>query len=223
MMLSRPKIYKENQQAVRIIFKNKNIQALMTKHVIWSFSASLLLFRNNNIVTQWQFIFNCINNYYKNILDLLKGLLYLWYNKTDLISVLTIFHWEQKYKGIVTMPSVYVFFGNKNILSRTKIYGSKLENNLMLQRNNKLLWTWVNGQNFDTEQNYRLCCGYQLKKQSHTTFPWCIQHQLKYIVYWNNVRGKHREQCWLVSKQQNMEEMDYDWSWGAAIICWNWF
>jgi hypothetical protein len=34
MMLLRPKIYKENQQAVRIIVKNKNIQALMTKHFI---------------------------------------------------------------------------------------------------------------------------------------------------------------------------------------------
>jgi hypothetical protein len=29
-MLSRSKIYKENQQAVRIIVENKNIQALMT-------------------------------------------------------------------------------------------------------------------------------------------------------------------------------------------------
>ncbi len=51
-MLSRPKIYKENQQAVRIIGENKNIQALITKHFILSFSASLLLFKNNNIVTQ---------------------------------------------------------------------------------------------------------------------------------------------------------------------------
>jgi hypothetical protein len=67
--------------------------------------------------------------------------LYLQYNKTDLISVLIMFHQEQKYTGIVTMPSVYVFFGNKNILSRTNIYGSKLENNLMLHRNNKLVWT----------------------------------------------------------------------------------
>jgi hypothetical protein len=33
-MLSRPKIYKENQQAVRIIVENKNIQALMTKDFI---------------------------------------------------------------------------------------------------------------------------------------------------------------------------------------------
>ncbi len=163
MMLSRPKICKENQQAVRIIVENKNIQALMTKHFIQSFSAILLLFRNNNFVTQWQFIFNGINNYYKNILNLLKCFLYLRYNKTDLISVLTMFHQEQKYTGIVTMPSVYIFFGNKNILSRTKIYGSKLENSLMLQRNNKMVWTWVNGQNFNTEQNYHLCCGYQQK------------------------------------------------------------
>jgi hypothetical protein len=51
-MWSRPKIYKGNQQAVRIIVENKNIQALMTKRFIQSFSDSLLLFRNNNIVTQ---------------------------------------------------------------------------------------------------------------------------------------------------------------------------
>ncbi len=51
-MLLGPKIYKENQQAIRIILENKNIQALMTKHVILSFSASFLLFRNNNNVTQ---------------------------------------------------------------------------------------------------------------------------------------------------------------------------
>jgi hypothetical protein len=51
-MLSRPKIYKENRQAIRIIAKNKNIQALMTKQFIWSFGNSLLSLRNNNIVTQ---------------------------------------------------------------------------------------------------------------------------------------------------------------------------
>jgi hypothetical protein len=78
---------------------------------------------------------------------------------------------------------MYVFVGNKNILLRTKIYRSKLENNLMLHRNKKLVWTLVNGHNFDTEQNYHLCCDYQQKKQSPTTFPLCIQQQLKYIVY----------------------------------------
>ncbi len=138
----------------------------------------------------------------------LNVILYLQYNKTDLISILTMFYWEQKHLGIVSMPSMYVSVGNKNILSRTKIYGSKLENNLMLHRNNKLVWTWVNGHNFVTRQNYHLCCGYQRKKHSPTMFPLCIQQHLKYIVYWNNVRGKHGEQCWLVSKQQNMEEMD---------------
>jgi hypothetical protein len=51
-MLSRPKIYKGNQQAIWIIVENKIIQALMTKQFIWSFSHSLLLLRNNNIVTQ---------------------------------------------------------------------------------------------------------------------------------------------------------------------------
>ena len=51
-MSSRPKLYKGNQQAVRLIVKNKNIQALMTKHFIQSFSESLLFFRNNDIITQ---------------------------------------------------------------------------------------------------------------------------------------------------------------------------
>jgi hypothetical protein len=51
-MLLRPKIYKGNQQAVWIIVKNKNIQSLMTKQFIQSFSNSLMLLRNNNILTQ---------------------------------------------------------------------------------------------------------------------------------------------------------------------------
>jgi hypothetical protein len=51
------------------------------------------------------------------------------------------------------MPSEYVFIGNKNILSRTKIYRSKLD------RCNKLVLIRVNGHNFDTEQKDRLCCG----------------------------------------------------------------
>ncbi len=34
MLLSRPKIYKENRQTVWIIAENKNIQALMTKQFI---------------------------------------------------------------------------------------------------------------------------------------------------------------------------------------------
>ncbi len=52
MMWSRPKIYKGNQQAIRLIVENKNIQALMTKHFIQSFIDSLLFFSNNNFVTQ---------------------------------------------------------------------------------------------------------------------------------------------------------------------------
>ncbi len=52
MMWSGPKLYKGNQQAIRIIVEIQNIQALMTEHFIRSFIDSLLLFRNNNIVTQ---------------------------------------------------------------------------------------------------------------------------------------------------------------------------
>jgi hypothetical protein len=71
-MLSRTKIYKQNRQAVWIIVENKNIQSLMTKQFIQSFSNSLLLLRNNNIFTQYQFMFVCIRNYYESILDLLE-------------------------------------------------------------------------------------------------------------------------------------------------------
>jgi hypothetical protein len=52
MMFSRPKIYKGNRQAIRIVVENKNIPALMTKQFIQSFSSSLLSIRNNNIITQ---------------------------------------------------------------------------------------------------------------------------------------------------------------------------
>jgi hypothetical protein len=52
-MWLRRKIYKGNQQALRLIVEKKMIQALMTKHFIQSFSESLLFFSNNNIVTQW--------------------------------------------------------------------------------------------------------------------------------------------------------------------------
>jgi hypothetical protein len=51
-MLTTPKIYKGNQQDVWIIVENKNIQALLTKQFIQSFSNSLLLLRNDNTVTQ---------------------------------------------------------------------------------------------------------------------------------------------------------------------------
>ncbi len=51
-MSLKPKYTRETVQSVRIIVKNKNIQALMTKQFIWSFSNSLLSLRNTNIVTQ---------------------------------------------------------------------------------------------------------------------------------------------------------------------------
>ncbi len=132
---------------------------------VYCYSETIILLHSDNLMLIAWIIIVKIYWIYSNVL------LYLRYNITDLISVLTMFHWEQKYTGIITMPSVYVFFGNKNILSITKIYGSKLENNLMLQRNNKLVWTWVNGHNFDTEQSYHLCCGYQWKKTVSHNVP----------------------------------------------------
>ncbi len=40
------------------------------------------------------------------------------------------------------------------------------------------------------------------------TFCLCIQQELKYMLYWNNVCDQHGGQWWLVGKQQNMEEVD---------------
>jgi hypothetical protein len=65
---------------------------------------------------------------------------------------------------------MYVFDGNKNILARAKIYGSKIYNNLMLHRDNKLVWTGVNGHNLDTERNNHLCCVCQQNNWSPQIF-----------------------------------------------------
>ncbi len=133
---------------------------------------------------------------------------YLWYNSTDLISVLTMLYWEQKYTRIITIISC-------TYLLRTKIYWQEQTyiweqdlNNLMLHKNSKMVWTGVNGHNLDTECNNRLCCGPKQKNWSPQMFPLCIQQQQKYMLYWNNIRGKHEGQWWLVSKKQNMEEVD---------------
>ncbi len=45
----------------------------------------------------------------------------------------------------------------------------------MLDRNNKLVWTGVNGHNLDTECNNHLCCGRKQKKWSPQMFRLCIQ------------------------------------------------
>jgi hypothetical protein len=52
----------------------------------------------------------------------------------------------------------------------------------MLHRNNKLVWTGINGHNLDTECNDHLCCGCQQKNQCPQTFRLCIQQQL-YICF----------------------------------------
>ncbi len=49
----------------------------------------------------------------------------------------------------------------------------------MLHRNNKLVWTVVNGHNLDTERSDHLCCGCQQKNWSPQTLGLCIQQQLK--------------------------------------------
>ena len=54
-MLLRPKIYKENRQAVRIIVENKNIQALMTNisfdHLVsvYCISEIIILLHSDNL------------------------------------------------------------------------------------------------------------------------------------------------------------------------------
>ena len=62
-MLLRHKIYKGNLQAIRIIVENKNMQALMTKQSIETFGCSLLYLRNNDTVTQKQYMFVWRLNY----------------------------------------------------------------------------------------------------------------------------------------------------------------
>ncbi len=166
MMWSRSKIYKGNRQAIRII--------VMTKHFIWSFSNSLLLLKKITLLHIYNLFLFAWIIFIKIYWIYLKVILYLQYSQTDLILVLTMFYWEQKYTGMVIMPSVYVFNGNKKILTRTKIYRSELENNLLLHRNNKLVWTWVNEHNFDTERNYHLCCGYQQEKNCFPQRSLCV-------------------------------------------------
>ncbi len=53
----------------------------------------------------------------------------------------------------------------------------------MLHRNNKLVWTGVNGHNLDTESKDRVCCGWEQKNWSPQMFHLCIQQQLKYMLY----------------------------------------
>jgi hypothetical protein len=56
-LLSRQRLYKQHWQTIWIIVENKNKHALMTKQFIWSLSCSLLLQRNNIIVTKKQYKF----------------------------------------------------------------------------------------------------------------------------------------------------------------------
>jgi hypothetical protein len=78
---------------------------------------------------------------------------------------------------------MYIFVGNKNILARTKIYGSNIQNNLMLHRNNKMVSTGVNGHNLHIKRNDHWCCGRKHKNWSSQTFHLCIHQQLKYMLY----------------------------------------
>ncbi len=78
----------------------------------------------------------------------------------------------------------------------------------MLQRNNKMVWAGVNRHNLHTECNDHWCCGKEPKKWSPKRFHLCIQQQIKYMLHWNNICDQHGGQWWLVSKQQNMEEVD---------------
>ncbi len=55
--MSRPNVYRQNRLAMWFYFENKNIQAFMTKQFIRSYSYSLLYLRNNDTVTQKQYMF----------------------------------------------------------------------------------------------------------------------------------------------------------------------
>ncbi len=53
---------------------------------------------------------------------------------------------------------MYVFVENKNIGENKNIREQNL-NNLMLHRNNKMVWAGVSRHNLHTEGNDHLCCG----------------------------------------------------------------
>jgi hypothetical protein len=78
----------------------------------------------------------------------------------------------------------------------------------MLHRNNKIVWAQVNGHNLHTDRNEPWFCGREQKNRSPQMFCLCIQQQLKYMLYWDNICDQHGWQWWLVSKQENMEEVD---------------
>jgi hypothetical protein len=57
-----------------------------------------------------------------------------------------------------------------------------------------MVWAGVNGHNLHTEHNDHWCCGRDQKNWSPQTFHLCIQQQLKYMLYCNNVLYQHGEQ-----------------------------
>ncbi len=108
--LSRTKINKHEWQ-------NNLLDHLVT---VYCYSEIIILLHSNSLrLFGWGIIMKVYWIY-------LNLLLYLWYNSTDLILVLTMLYQEQKIYKHCNYHVVYVFVGNKNILSRTKIYGSKL-------------------------------------------------------------------------------------------------
>ncbi len=64
----------------------------------------------------------------------------------------------------------------------------------MLHRNNKLVWTRVDGHNFDTECNDRLFCGYQQKNQSPQVF---------HCVFSNNKNAWFTEVTFMINMENN--------------------
>jgi hypothetical protein len=63
----------------------------------------------------------------------------------------------------------------------------------MLHRNNKMVWAGIYIHNLHKKRKDRQCqcCGQAQKKRSPKTFPLCIQQQLNYMLYSNNIRDQH--------------------------------
>ncbi len=105
--MSRQKIYKRNWQTICIIIENKNIQPLITKQFIWSFSYSLLLHRNIIIFTQKQYMFYLKSGtvYYIYIKQFIASA--IQYNRSDKFLLR-----QKNYKQ--NQQTVWIIVKNKN-------------------------------------------------------------------------------------------------------------
>jgi hypothetical protein len=106
------------------------------------------------------------------------------------------FNQEQKYTGFVTIPSVYVLVGNKNIPSRTKMYRSKIYNKCYTETIN---WFGHELMDITLTQNKMTVCVVVTNEES--SLP---KHSL--CVFSNNKNTWFTEITFVVNMENN-----YDW------------